>query len=402
MRPAVLIAVLLGGCHFGIKGLDGGSDENSDDLSVADVDLALGVRPADMGEPLPSHVPPGTVDPGAADLPLGITAIDTTSLTIDGQPPPGVQFVPVPNHNEWAVMTIGGWTVDKGVKVTGTRALIVVAARKVDIAATIDGSADHLSSGPGASLGGKGGDGLAQSGGGAGDSGGGGGGFGSAGAQGGDGAGVGGGTAGSTYGDTRTYFGGGSPGGAGGGAADCRANEMTKGRGGGGGGAIQISSAVAVTVEDAGAINVGGGGGTGGCGSLASSGGGGGSGGTVFLEAPMVTVLGKLTANGGAGGGAGSGNGNNDGSDGANGTLSTTPATGGSAGGGFLLTPSNGGDGGNGAAGASGATRGQNQENGGGAGGGTGRVWLRTPATATPVIGGGAVMSPTPTIDRTL
>jgi hypothetical protein len=404
MRRAVLIAVLLGGCHFGIKGVvDGGVDSTGDDAGAGgDVDLALIVTPSDMGGFLPSHVPPGTLNPEASDLPLGITAIDTSALTLNGQgPPSGVQFVPVPNHNEWAVMTIGGWTVDQKVKVTGTRALIIVAARRVDIAAIIDGSADHLTPGPGATLGGKGGDGSAQAGG-DGDSGGGGGGFGASGAQGGDGLGTTGGSGGSPYGNTRTFFGGGAPGGFGGGAPQCGADEMQKGRGGAGGGAIQISSAIDVTVEATGGVNVAGGGGTGGCGSLASAGGGGGSGGLVFLESPSVTVLGKLTANGGGGGGAGSGNGNNDGSDGANGALSAMPAHGGPAGGGGFLSSSNGGDGGNGAAGISGATRGANQENGGGAGGGSGRVWLRTPFATTPVIGGGALMSPTPTIDPTL
>src|SRR5439155_24630417 len=118
-------------------------DQTNDDAGV-DGDLALSVSPSDMGDFLPSHVPPGTLNPEAANLPLGITAIDTSALTINGAPPPsGVQFVPVPNHNEWAVMTIGGWTVDQNVRVTGTRPLIVVAARKVDIAAIIDGSADH-------------------------------------------------------------------------------------------------------------------------------------------------------------------------------------------------------------------------------------------------------------------
>ena len=403
MRRLVYVAVLLGGCHFGFKGVDvsnGGSDDGGVDFG--DADLALAISPSDMGGLEPSHVPPGTLNTDAADLPPGITAIDTTNLTINGQAPPmGVLFVPVPNHNEWAVMTIGGWTVDKNVKVTGTRALIIVAAKKVDVAAIIDASADHLTAGPGATLSGKGGDGLAESGG-SGDSGGGGAGYGTGGAQGGDGANVTGGTAGSAYGNTRTYFGGGSPGGIGGGAPDCQANEMQKGRGGGGGGAIQISSAVDVTIEATGAIDVGGGGGTGGCGSLASAGGGGGSGGTIFLEAPSVTVLGKLGANGGAGGGGGSGNGNNDGHDGANGALSTMPASGGGAGAGGFLSSSNGGDGGNGSAGTTGAVRGQNQENGGGSGGGVGRVWLRTPATTTPVIGGAAMMSPSPTIDATL
>jgi hypothetical protein len=402
MRRALLIAVLLGGCHFGFKGVDPGSGGNSDDggIGSADGDLGPGGASPDMGDFLPSHVPPGTLDPGAADLPLGITAIDTTALTINGAAPPaGVLFAPATNNSSWAVLVVGGWVVDQNVKVTGGRALIVVAARTVDIAAVIDGSADHLTAGPGATLSGKGGDGLVS---GDFDGGGGGAGFGTGGAQGGDATGAVGGTAGTSYGNTNTFFGGGSPGGMGGGAPQCGATEMQKGRGGGGGGAIQISSATEVIVEAAGGVNVAGGGGTGGCGSLASAGGGGGSGGIAFLEAPTVTVLGKLAANGGAGGGAGSGNGNNDGHDGANGALAMTAATGGDPGGGGFLTSSNGGKGGDGAASATGATRGANQENGGGAGGGVGRVWLRTPTGTTPVIGGGAMMSPSPTIDATL
>ena len=82
MRRAVLIAVLLGGCHFGLKGVDGGSDQTSDDAGVgSEADLALSVSPSDMGGFLPSHVPPGTLNSEAADLPLGITAIDTSALT---------------------------------------------------------------------------------------------------------------------------------------------------------------------------------------------------------------------------------------------------------------------------------------------------------------------------------
>jgi len=402
MRRAIFIAVLLGGCHFGLKGVDPRSGGDGDDGGMAgagDGDLGSSEAP-DMGTFLPSHVPPGTLDPAAADLPPGITAIDTTALTLNGAAPPaGVQFAPASNNSSWAVLVIGSWTVDQNVKVTGGRALIVVAAGKVDVAALIDGAADHLTAGPGATLSGKGGDGLVS---GDFDGGGGGAGFGTGGAAGGNATGAAGGTAGTSYGNTRTYFGGGSPGGFGGGAPDCLANEMGKGRGGAGGGAIQLSSAVEVTIEATGGVNVSGGGGTGGCGSLASAGGGGGSGGIVFLEAPTVTVLGKLAANGGAGGGAGSGNGNNDGKDGANGALSMMAATGGDPGAGGFLSSSNGGKGGDGATGVSGATRGQDQENGGGSGGGAGRVWLRTPATATPIIGGGAMMSPSPTIDASL
>ena len=105
MRRAALIAVLLGGCHFGFKGIDPGSGGNGEDDggSVGGDDLAPAESP-DMGGFLPSHVPPGTLNPEAADLPLGITAIDTTALTINGAAPPsGVQFAPATNNSAWAV-----------------------------------------------------------------------------------------------------------------------------------------------------------------------------------------------------------------------------------------------------------------------------------------------------------
>lgn len=61
-----------------------------------------------------------------------------------------------------------------------------------------------------------------------------------------------------------------------------------------GGGAVQLDSLTSVAIAAAGLIDVGGGGG--------SSGRGGGSGGRVILEAPSVSVMGAITANGGAGG----------------------------------------------------------------------------------------------------
>ena len=67
--------------------------------------------------------------------------------------------------------------------------------------------------------------------------------------------------------------------------------------GGGGGGAIQWVSLSSFVVTRSGAVNVGGGGG--------ADHGGGGAGGTVLAEAPLVSLLGKVTANGAAGGACG-------------------------------------------------------------------------------------------------
>src|SRR5213596_2398645 len=105
MRRAWAVAVVVvAGCHFGVKGIEdtGGAQ---DDLAGASDDFA-GVAEADMaGGFVPSHVDPGTVHPGASDL-TGVTSIDTTHLTLDGQPAAtGITFVPDPVHGEWAVLS---------------------------------------------------------------------------------------------------------------------------------------------------------------------------------------------------------------------------------------------------------------------------------------------------------
>ncbi|MDB4964318.1 MAG: hypothetical protein JWN44_7, partial [Myxococcales bacterium] len=182
MRRVILIAVVVGGCHFGVKGIDGAGG-GLEDLGEAPADFGTLPAGSDLaGLFVPSHVDPGSFHPDATDL-SGITTIDTTNLTLNGQPvPTGISFVPDPGHAEWAVLSVGGWNVDKNVRVTGTRSLVVVAARRIDVNAIIDASANLQAGGPGALAGGKGGDGTAV---GDNDSGGGGGGFGSAGAQGG-------------------------------------------------------------------------------------------------------------------------------------------------------------------------------------------------------------------------
>ena len=68
MRRWVYVAVLLGGCHFGLKGVDGTNGGSSDDGGIAaGADLALSISPADLGTFEPSHVPPGTLNSDASD-----------------------------------------------------------------------------------------------------------------------------------------------------------------------------------------------------------------------------------------------------------------------------------------------------------------------------------------------
>src|SRR5438445_583932 len=119
MRRMWLVAVVVAGCQFGVKGLDD-TGGGQDDLAGASDDLA-GVDEADMaGGFLPSHADPGSVHPGASDL-TGITSIDTTNFTLNGQlAPAGIAFVPDAAHGEWVVLSVGGWSIDQNVRVTGT------------------------------------------------------------------------------------------------------------------------------------------------------------------------------------------------------------------------------------------------------------------------------------------
>lgn len=225
------------------------------------------------------------------------------------------------------VMAFSDISIPKGftVKVTGDKALALVAKGKIEIAGTIEAMGAGVTGGPG---GGAGSTSLSKSGEGAcaGFSGkwaevkgsfpiiyivGGGGGAcsGATGGKGGDGQFgtlvAAGGTGGVTLGNlTLVPLAGGSGGGAGGGYKG-----YTGGNGGGGGGALQIVSAEAIIVGSTakGGINVGGAGG-GASNSTYRGGGGGGSGGNLLLEAPVVEVKsGAVLAANGGGGGGGSG-----------------------------------------------------------------------------------------------
>jgi hypothetical protein len=77
-----------------------------------------------------------------------------------------------------------------------------------------------------------------------------------------------------------------------GGSGGGYGNGMPGGYTGGSGGGIQITSAVSITVRSNGNVFAGGG-------SYYS---GGGSGGAILLEAPLITIQGRVTANGGSGG----------------------------------------------------------------------------------------------------
>lgn len=377
----------------GMGDLSMGGGDGGDDLATGP-DLL----PAPV---VPSHTTVG-FDPAAADLPTNLVAIDTTNLTytVSGgspmSPGAGVFFDDGANH---AVLLAGAWTAQSPIRVTGTRALIVLAAKAVDVQVEIDASATGADNsqlsvpgpggygpglGPGAGGNGSNGSGMWR--------GGGGGGFGTAGGAGGQfgGATVGG-TPGPLNGDMRTQFYGGS----GGGNGYTFQGTCHAGNGvvpaGAGGGAVQLSSLVSIKVRTGAGIHVGGGGGNGACDfNNGDGGGGGGSGGMIFLEAPTVQVAGILAANGGGGG---SGGADPDvGNPGANANFNANPAPGGSTGGGST--------GGNGAAGTTGATSGVCGSGGcSGGGGGVGRIWLRTRGTMADTIG--STISPPPMTDLT-
>ena len=276
---------------------------------------------------------------------------------------------------------------DATLRVTGNRALALVATQVFTVNGTIDASANGpdgntgAEAGPGAPLSSSAGGTAANT-----SDGGGGAGGGTSGAAGStnltQGAG---GTAGAatTTGPTLAPI---LPGATGGSNGATTAFERAVG--GLGGGGLQLVSCGAMTIGAAGVIDASGSGGAGGPGSTTlgspGGGGGGGSGGEVLIEAASLTVAGIVAANGGAGGGGGlTGTltvAGADGARGADGEAGTTAAVGGAG-------PAESGDGGAGGA-LSGPAVGQapvvSTGTAGGGGGASGliRVNVRTGATA--------------------
>ncbi len=212
-------------------------------------------------------------------------------------PPTSVMAIDLPNGAGIAVVWVFTYvSIDStsSLTVSGPNPLILVALGSVDIAGSIDASADvydpDTDAIPGARLDGSGVGGFNNGG----PQGGGGGSFCGLGGVGASGTGA---IAsdsapGMAYGSANLIpLWGGS---AGGGATVTSADQVN----GNGGGAIQISAAGTMTLETTGYITVNGSGGV----SLGDeTGTGGGSGGAILLEAPTVTVDGILEANGGEG-----------------------------------------------------------------------------------------------------
>ena len=347
---------------------------------------------------VPSHVPASAYKIDAANL-SGVTAIDTHNLQINGAAPPaGITFA---FSNGTAVLSVGQWTIDAAINVTGDSPLVVVAAGAVvmNSSGSINASGSLTTPGPGGNAAcatGSGGS-LNMS-----DAGAGGGGNFGGGASASLGA------AGAAYGDKVTDFCAGSKGGDGGYQNNAAFNCATKGKGGGGGGAVQISSAMSIAIQ--GQIKAGGGGGGAGCtyatpppglGGSSAYPGGGGSGGLIFLEAPTISMSGStfaagLYANGGGGGGPYGGSGTIQ--DGVDGRSQYYMAEGG-------LGADGTSRGGNGAFSPDGTSvtpaTAPNPATTAGGGGGVGRIWFRTKGT-TPNLMNNYEITPPARIDMTL
>jgi hypothetical protein len=382
----------VGGCRFSVPGFDLASSF-ANDAAVGDMPPPLDL----IGVPfVPSNVVPADVLLGAASL-SGPTDIDTDLLLIDGAAPPsGVVFRVATQHTDWAVLSVHDLDLNANVIVHGTRTLIILAAGNASISAVVHAEAKTRTPGPGGQYTGpgNGGDGKASF---FANSGGGGAGHGGPGGVGGTSTAATdnqGGLSGVVYSGALL---GGSGGGDGAGAnagqlGGCAAGS-TASDGGAGGGAVQISSAETLTVTTAGGVNAGGGGGSGGCHDAASAGGGGGSGGTIWLEAPVMSLLGTLASNGGGGGSAGQDVpfANAEGANGGDGAFSPIAAAGGASAG------SASGAGGAGGAQGVDATAGGHNTSAGGGGGGAGFIRLRT-HLGPPITASTTVMSPAATI----
>jgi hypothetical protein len=377
-----------------LASVDGGG------AAIMDLTMAM---PMDMSAQLPpgwsyapAHISAASWIANAPSMTLnraGANAIDTDARTINGATN-NYFLADSGSDHSYAVLSVGGLTVQTPVTVTGKAALIIVSTGAVMLSAPIHADAVGSTPGPGASDAsspGAGGPGTkATPAGNHEQSGGGGGSFGTSGAIGGSGD-----SANTPAGAVKNNWVigpktailyGGSPGGPG---------SATQSNGGGGGGAVQISSSSSITIANNGGISVNGGGGQ-----MAIGGGGGGSGGQIFLEAPSLNVAGNLIANGGGGSGSGClGCGGTAATNGSDGFYGSSVASGG------LGQLPMGGGGGAGAAGVMGSfvaavAGGNNNSFAGGGGGGAGFIWLRYPAASPPTVSG--VSSPAYGSDATL
>jgi hypothetical protein len=257
------------------------------------------------------------------------------------------------------------------VKVSGTRAAVLLVRSEALIAGLLSAAGDTSGPGPGGFPGGlsdKDGDGYG--GGHAGKSGGCGGGgaggsFGGKGGSGGAGDASAGGTPAATYGAAALVpLLGGSGGGGGGGPGATQ--------GGNGGGALQLTAGVRIVVATGGKVDACGGGGGGAPGNP-YGGSGGASGGGLILEAPVVEISGLVGANGGAGGLGGPAD-SVAGASGPAGRPDIVPAPGPSYVAPYGAAGGNGSD----ASGTASNGGGGLDRNGGGGGGGGGRVRINT------------------------
>jgi len=320
---------------------------------------------------------------GLVDLVLSATTIDSTDGEIVGVRPPGAGVMAGIDYEvrgEIAVFRVNSLRIAGPIKLRGSRAIAIVASGAILVDDLIDGRGDPLctlngrTAGPGGFTGGDKEQTAPGSGGGTGsvvdDNGGGGGGHCAVGGPGSVAAGIvsAGGPAFGTAAILQLVGGGG--GGGGGGAANA-------GLGAGGGPALQLVSNTTIAISAMGGINAGGCGGDEGTGG-SDAGGGGGAGGTILLEAPTITIAGKLAVNGG-GGGTHNGIG-------VPGTLDRVPAAGG--------TPSNVIEGQGGIGGAGGTLAGGSATGTfGGGGGSIGRMRFHT-RSGSATVEVGAMLSP--------
>jgi hypothetical protein len=162
------------------------------------------------------------------------------------------------------------------------------------------------------------------------------------------------------------------------------------GDGGASGGAIRFVSTIEVRLLATGSIRATGAAGSGG--QQQAGGGGAGSGGYVGLDAPQVTIIGNISANGGGGGegGARLSGINETGSDGEDGLLANTPAAGGTG-------LDNAGDGGDGSALSTqpeGLVGDLSNTGAGGGGGGAGFVVITGSQSISGIISPSPIISP--------